>query len=426
MLIVKVKHFLKSEFAVALSTTSLTTSVQVLVGLIINKVLALTIGPDGIALMGQFTNFKELATNLANGSFGQGITKYIADRNTDNKKVLATSNLFTLCVSIIIGITIIISSGRLSELLFKTNKFIYIFILFGITIPFFAFNNLLIATVNGYRDFKTLAKIKITNSIVALCISVFLVWFYLLDGALIAQAVNTSIVFIVSFALIYHVRRNFFSFNIEMLDKGILKKLLGFTFMALTSSQLKPLVQLFIRDYIITHAGEFDAGIWEATKRLSDYYTQVITVALSAYYLPKLSSINTRLGLKNEIWYGIKVTMPVIIALTGSIFMLKSWIVLLLFSSDFILMENLILPQLIGDIFMICSFMIAYLMLAKAMVKLFMVSQILFAGIRVFLSIVFFNVLGIEGVIWANAINYALYLTFVVIVFRKILFAKAK
>jgi PST family polysaccharide transporter len=282
----------------------------------------------------------------------------------------------------------------------------------------------LIATVNGYRDFKTLAKLKVTNSLVALVMSGSLAWFFLLKGALIAQAVNTSIVFLISFALIFRNRNSYFSFNYLFFDKIILKKLLAFTLMALTSAQLKPFVQLFLRDYIITHGNEFDAGIWEATKRLSQYYILVLTTALGAYYLPKLSSLTTNLALRKEIISGIKIIMPLFILIALLIYILKGWIIQLLFSVEFLPMKELIFPQLIGDFFMIFSFMIAYLMLAKAMVKVFMISQIIFAGVRILLSITFFNIGGIEGVVWANAANYFLYTCFVLITFKKVLFAK--
>jgi polysaccharide transporter, PST family len=421
----KTNFFLKSEFAIALSTTSIATGIQLLAVIIINKILAMTIGPSGIALMGQFTNFKDLVTNFANGSLGQGVTKYIADPKFENKKILATSNLFTTIVSILTGILVVIFSNSLSNFLFRTIEYSYVFTIFGFSVPFFAFNNLLISTVNGFRNYKLLAKLKIINSLIVLCISGSLVWYFLLDGALIAQAINTSIIFLASLLIIYKTRSNYFSFNIEMFDKKVFKKLLAFILMAITSMMLKPIVQIYLRDYIISSSGEFEAGIWEAVRKLSIYYTQIITVALGVYYLPKLSSLNTNLELKKEIFHGIRKVIPLIIFLGFFIFWLKKWIILLLFSEDFSMMNGLIFPQLIGDFFMILSFMIAYLMLAKAMVKLFVISQIVFSTLQIIFSVSFFNIAGIEGMIWANTLNYFLYLIFVTIVFRKILFIKS-
>ena len=423
-MIKKIKLFFKSEFAVALSTTSITTAVQMLAGLVVNKILAVTIGPSGIALMGQFTNFKELVTNLSNGSFGQGVTKYIADHEVENKKILATSNIITAVLSVTIGGVVMIFSSTFSEMLFKTTDFSFVFIIFGFTVPFFAFNNILIATVNGYRDYKTLAKLKITNSLIALIISGSLTWYFLVKGALIAQAINTSLIFFASLLIIFKSRKLYFFFDKSSFDKKVLKLLLAFTLMAITSTILKPIVQIIIRGYIMDNSGEFEAGIWEGTKRLSDYYTQIITIALGVYYLPRLSSLHTNTALKKEIYYGLKIIVPFIIGLGLLIFLLKDWIILILFSEDFVVISEYIYAQLIGDFFMITSFMIAYLMLAKVMVKLFVASQLIFAFTRLIFSMYFFNIAGVEGVIWANALNYFLYLLFVTIAFRKILFTK--
>jgi len=396
-----------------------------MVGLVINKILAVTIGPSGIALMGQFTNFKELVTNLANGSFGQGVTKYVADPEVDNKKVLATSNLFTAVLSISIGVIVMIFSSTFSEMLFKTKDFSFIFIIFGFTVPFFAFNNLLLATVNGYRNYKTLAKLKIANSLIALVISGSLAWYLLVEGALIAQAINTSLIFFASLLIIFKSRKLYFSFDRSNYDKKVLKMLLAFTLMAVTSTMLKPIVQMIIRSYILDNSGEFEAGIWEGTKRLSDYYTQIITVALGVYYLPRLSSLQSNNALKKEIFYGLKIIVPFITGLGLLIFFLKDLIILILFSKEFGVMSEYIYAQLIGDFFMITSFMIAYLMLAKVMVKLFVTSQVIFAITRLIFSMYFFDIAGVEGVIWANALNYFLYLLFVTIAFRKILFTNS-
>lgn len=415
---------LKSEFIVAISTTSFTTAIQMITGLVINKILAITVGPSGIALIGQFVNFKELATNLANGSFGQGVTKYIADPNVESKKVIVTSNIFTLFLSLVIGLLSVVFSGIISEFLFKSRDYYYVIVIFGVALPLFAFNNLLISTVNGYRDFKTLAKLKLIPSLVSLVLSGLLTWYFMLKGSLIAQAVNTSIVLLLSVFFVNRVQ-NYIYFDYKYFDKSILKSLLVFTLMALTSAQLKPLVQLFIRNYIIVHSNEHLAGLWDATKKLSESYTQIIIVSLSAYYLPKLSSLQTKILLKNEIFRGFKTILPLFFLMAISIYFFRDIIIRVVYSSDFLYIKDLIFPQLVGDFFMIISFLVGYLLIAKAMVKTFMVLQIIMALTRILFSMLFFNYLGVLGVLWANALNYLIYSIIVIFIFRNILFAKS-
>ena len=237
---------IKSEFFVAFSTSFFASIIQMAVGVVIVKILAITIGPTGVALMGQFTNFKDVISTIANGSFGQGVTKYIADQEVENKKVLATSNIFTLFFSVTISIIVVSFSNSLSILLFGTNEYYYVLIIFACTLPFFAFNNLLLATINGYRDYKILIKVKITNSLIALLVSGLLAWYFLIQGALIAQAINTSVIFFVSILIIYKVRGNYFSFDFTKYDKKVLKSLLAFTLMAITSTLLSANISILV------------------------------------------------------------------------------------------------------------------------------------------------------------------------------------
>ncbi|MFW5803672.1 MAG: O-antigen translocase [bacterium] len=420
------KKFFKTELFTALSTTSLTTGIQMVTGLAINKIVAVTIGPSGIALVGQFDSFKTLITNFASGSFGNGLTKYVADPDYSTRKVISTSNIFSGAVSVVLGLLTILFAKQLSEYLLKDSEYFPVFIVFGFLLPLFSLNKLLLSTINGFRKFKLLAYLKITNSVVGLILSIALVLSFNLTGALFAHAINTSIVFLVSLFILYYFFSigQLLSFNVKQFDKKLLLKLLAFTLMALTSAQLKPLVKLFIRSYIIENASQTDAGIWQGMMHLSTKYLAVITSALGVYYLPKLSSLKTKIELRREIFRGIKVIMPAFSVMAIVIFLIKEWVVIILYSHDFLEMTSLFFPKLIADFFLIFSFLIAYLMLAKAMVKLFMISQIIFAGIRVGLSVILFDQLGIIGVIWGDAIRYFLYSIFLVIAFRKTLLTK--
>jgi len=420
------KNSNKSEFSVALSTSGISTVVKMLAGLVINKIISIKLGPSGLAMIGQFLNFSTLATNLANASYGQGVTKYVADVDCDKKKVIATSNLFTIFISLIISIGIAAYANSLSVMLLNSEEYIYIFYVFSALLPLFALNSLLISIVNGFRDFKLLAVLKITNSIAGLIIAGALCWFFLLKGAFIAISINTSVVYLISIFIIIKYKKfsQLFNFNHKDFDKKMLWKLLGFTVMSLVASQLKPVVLLYIRNYILNHSGKNDAGIWEGVIRLSDYYMLVITTALSSYFLPKLSSIKEASLLRNEIVHGLKKIVPLYILVAIVIYFTRKWIILLLFSDEFFQMSNLLLPQLVGDLFMTISYMIAYLMIAKAMIIKFIIIEVIFAGLKVAFSIMFFGFWGIEGVFWANALVYCIYCLCLFFIFKNILFLK--
>jgi PST family polysaccharide transporter len=414
----------RSEFVVAIGSTGFTAAFQILSAVIINKIISIKIGPSGIALLGQFSNFRDIMTNFGTASIGQGVTKYVADARVDEKRVISTSAILSLIVSVMLGTLSLIFSETISDILFRTDQFRYIIQIFSLSIPFFSMNNILISIVNGKRKFILLAKIKFTNSLFSLFVSSALCWFFAMDGALLAMALNTTVVFIISLIIYYSEKERFLMIRTQFFNEVILRKLLSFTFMAVTSVLLKPLVELLLRNYILYQGSEIDAGIWESMKRLSTYYNQIIFVSLGAYYLPKLSALEQNLELKNEIFAGIRRIMPMFTIIAIVIYFSRDLIIEILFSVEFAMMRPLFFPQLVGDFFMVFSFLIAYMMLAKAMTKTFIITQLLMATTRISFSIVFFDMGGIEGVIWANALNYFIYSILMIFIFREILFYK--
>ena len=69
------------------------TIIKIGTGLIINKIVAVYLGPAGVALIGQFANFTGMSNSIAGMGIGTGITKYIAEYHDDivaRKKILST------------------------------------------------------------------------------------------------------------------------------------------------------------------------------------------------------------------------------------------------------------------------------------------------------------------------------------------------
>jgi len=103
----------------------------------------------------------------------------------------------------------------------------------------------------------------------------------------------------------------------------------------------------------------------------------------------------------------------------AGVYFFREQIIILLYTEDFLDMEYLFMPMLIGDFLRVASFVLSYLMLAKAMVALFITTELVFSAITYLLSIFMISKIGLEGVMWAHAIKYLLYLLLVMVLFRK-------
>ena len=142
---------------------------------------------------------------------------------------------------------------------------------------------------------------------------------------------------------------------------------------------------------------------------MSAAYLLLVTTTLSVYYLPKLSELKTANEVRAEIIQGYKLIFPVALLAAGTIYVLRDFVVAVLFTSDFYPVRNFFAGQVVGDSLKIFSWIMAYVMLSRAMVKVFIITEIIFSISLYLLTIVFTQWWGVESATWAYAVNYALY-----------------
>lgn len=418
-------RFIKADIVKVFSLTSISTLVKMCTGLISVKVVASIIGPAGVALVGQLNNFATIMMSFASGGINNGITKYVAEYKEDNSyiaKLLSNALKITALCSLLCSLFLIILHRQLSEMIMLTPEYGYIFIVFGFTIFMYAINNMLISIINGFKEFKRYVYVNIANSILGVSFTVALVLCWQLNGALIAAVTFQSIMIFITLFMLRKVPWLRWSNFKEKLSKAIASRYFRFTLMTLTSALTVPVVQMILRGYVMKEISPVEAGWWEGMNRISNMYLMVITSSFSVYYLPRLSEIKDRLELRHEIFKAYKAIIPLLLAGFAIIYLLRFFIIRLLFTPEFMPMSQLFAWQMAGDFFKICSWLLAFLMIAKAMTRKFITTEILFSATWLALGLLFVRSTGVVGLCQAYLINYILYTAIMAIFFRKIIF----
>lgn len=379
---------------------------------ILNKILAIYVGPSGYAMIGQFQNFIQMITTFSGSMINTAVTKYTAEYYEDKqkqKKIWQNAGSIVFILSLLFALLIIIFQQQLSLYIFHSLEYQSVFIWFAIFLVFFNFNTLFLAILNGKKEILKLVLANITGSLVSLVITAALAVKYHLYGALVALSVYQSLAFFVTLYLCYKADWFKFSYLFGKIDKDTAKKFASFALMALVSAICVPLSQMVIRTYIGQEFGVNYAGYWEAMIRLSAAYLMLVTTTLGVYYLPRLSELKVLAEIKKEVYLGYKFVFP--LAILGGIFayLLRDWVIVVLFSEKFLPMADLFLWQMIGDSLKIGSWILAYLMLSKAMIKLFVTTEIMFTISSILLTYTCTQMFGFEGVSIAHLINYAVY-----------------
>lgn len=391
--------------------TSLSAIATFISGFIIVKVVAVKIGPDGIAYLGQFQNTIAILNMLATGAIAIGIIKYLSEfKDQPNKRdeVIGTALAIMGYCSLIVMAFSLIFSVYLAKMSFKDAGYTRVYLAYGLCSMAFAFNLVFPAILNGLKKIKWLTTVNILSSFIGVIFTLIFTYYYGITGALVASSAQALLV---AFINIYLSKKAgiALSFSPKNLHKETAKKLLGFSLMAAISGIVLPLTQIQIRDFIIQQYSFADAGYWQAITKISDYYLAFITSVLGVYYLPRLSEINNKPELRKEIFNGYKIILPVVMALAFLIWLLREPAIHILFSKDFLPAKSYFSFQLLGDVFKIGSWLLAYLMLAKALTKEYIITEIAFSISLILLSRWFIGQYGVIGATYAFALNYGLY-----------------
>lgn len=398
-----VKTSLLNAIAVAIKVAS---------ALVLNKILAVYVGPTGYAIIGQFQNVVSILVSLAGGLVATGVTKSTAehfDDETKQHKVWQTAIRFSLAASVLTGFVLLIVGGRLSEWLLHRADMSSIFVWLALALPAMAANNLLLAIVNGKKEVGIYITANITGSFVSMLVIGLLAYNFGLFGALLAFTVSPAIVLLSTAALV--ARRIWFKsrFLWGKIDESSARELSGFAIMGFTSALVVPTSYMLIRDHIATRLGLPAAGYWQASWKISEIYLMLVTSTLAVYYLPRLAEVRTSSELKAEVIKVYRFVMPIVIISALSIYLLRDFIIRILFTEDFYPMRELFSWQIAGDVIKIGSWIPAYIMIGRAMVKTFVVTEVVFSLSFFFLSWLLVDLYGLIGVPIAYAINYIFY-----------------
>lgn len=425
----KLKKIAASDLVKVFSFSAISTGVKMLTAFVSIKVLAVLVGPAGIAMLGQLNNFITIMLSVSTGGINNGVTKYTAeyaDRPDSLRTYLHTSFHIIFALSAICGLTLIIGAGYWSQLILHTREYRDIFIIFGFTISFYSFNMYLLSILNGYKEFRKYITINIINSVVGLAFSIALVFALGLYGALLSAVLYQSVVFGVTWLKVMRLAwfrlGNFWG----SFDRKAAGHLARYSLMTLIGAVTMPICQLVIRSFITNSISPEQAGLWEGMNRISTMYLMVITTSLSVYYLPRLAELKSDREIRHEIIKAYKIIVPVICVITLGIYIFRSLIVTILFDASFQPMQDLFLFQLLGDFFKVLSWILSYLFIAKAIIKSYAIVELSFSTLYILISVLLVKYFGTEGATIGYAVNYIWYFCVMLLIFRRLLFPGRK
>ncbi len=409
---------------------ALAVAARMISGWIINKVIAVYIGPEGTGLTEQFRNFLQTAQGFSTLGITEGVTKYSAKYQNNRKQLssfLASAYKIVLITSIISGIIIVAFSSFINRQLFGTRDFSLLIVLTGILIPVLSINIILMAILNGFQKYKKITYINIITNIATAIIAIFLIMSYQIFGALILILISQIISFIATLFFIRADMVEVLQFSLKQSKNAHYKRLYNYIIMALVTAIVSPLFSILIRNQIFSFFPDdmgVHAGYWDGVKKISGMLLAFITPIFSLYYYPQLAKIHTNTEFKAELKKFFKQIFPIFFVGMLGIYLLRHWAIILFFSKEYLPMKSLFFWQLTGDFIHIVALTIAFMMLARAHVRQYMITEIGFWVVFYILTKVFMPHYQLEGVVIAYFITYIIYFISLLFLYRKILFTR--
>lgn len=387
-------------------------SIRMASALVLNKVLALYVGPTGYAVIGQFQNAVTMIVTFATGSFQTGITKYTAEYRDDEARQHAlwrTAGTVVLATSLACAALTALFRRELALFFLKDASLSGVFLWLAASLLFICLNTLLLAILNGRKEVRRYVFSSIAGSLLGLAAAGLLTWKLGLYGALVGLSISQGVVFFATLQQALGTGWFRLGHLFGRIDRRQLRNLGHYVVMAAATAISGPVSLILVRNHLGAQFGWDYAGYWDAAWRISLLYLTLVTTTLSLYYLPRIAEIRAWPELRREISGAYRIVLPATMALALTIYLFRDPLIHMLFTRDFGPMRELMGWQLCGDVLKIGSWLVAYLMVGRTMTIRFVITEIGAGALLWLLTLALTPHVGFKGVAMAYCLTYLIY-----------------
>lgn len=368
--------------------------------LIVNKLFAVYLGASGLTLLAHFQNLIGIGTQIPNDGINRGLIKYQADEHIDEsfkKELFYTALILNGALfGLILFAFLYFNEFFLAEFGGVKDQHTFLWILF-VAIFLFMLNLMLHSFLLALQRIKAYAFIHVLSVFMIVAFAYGGVSTGELEIALISFTVGQSLGLFLSF---YYCKRHHLipSLKHVKFSKDAFGKIFQFLWMATSVLVLEKLVSFIIRDLSIDTFGLQTTGYWQAVVKISDNFMMFFISIVAVIFYPQVALlIHEKNKLRKYVLDVYKIIIPATVILLLLVYMLRGYVIILLYSKEFIEGEALLKYQLPGDFFRIAALLLVYVISAKAKTLQFIILQAFSALVYVGLIFLIINQAGIAS-----------------------------
>ncbi len=424
----KLLSFFKNNLVLKItSLNSLVVGIRLLVSLLVQNLLAQYTGQAGIAKVGQIRNLSNILSSLSSFGVFNGVVKYVSEYKDNEKgliKLFSTVFVISSLATIILSFLIFIYAKALSLWLFFNVDYYLIFRILSVVVPFIAMNRIFNGIISGISAYKVHAKIELIWYTLASFLLLLSLYFYNIEGVLVAIAITPTIQFLVLTFIFGKTLNDYIKFSQLSFRSPMLKLLLGFSLISFVATVCSNFVEINFRNLISDKISENEAGLWTAMSSISKIYMQFLITIFSIYILPKYTKIHFSDVLRKEIKTIYKTLLPLVIIGMLVVYFCREILIVTIYNYDFLGMAILFKWQLLADLVRFCANILSFKFLAKNQVKYFVSTQLIGLITYYVFGQLLIKYLFVEGLVIALLLSNLLYFVIVLFIMRYDLFGK--
>lgn len=387
-----------------LKYTSLFGGVQmlnILIGLIRNKLVAILLGPFGMGIVALYTSTINFIVNTSNLGIHASAVKELSQAFETGDTGLLHHKIHVLrhwtCITSLLGMMAFAClSPLLSRWTFATYNYTIQFICLApvVALTIIALGET--AILKATRLLRQLAIVSVCGAVGVLAVSVPIYWIYGCDG-IVASLVLMAVVQALTVTA-YSLRRYPLSFAISRACVHEGRAFLGLGIAFVVSGIMGSGVEMAIRAYLSNAADIATVGLYNAVYAMVFTYAGIVFTAMDTDYFPRLSGISCNGNeLNDAVNRQIGATMAIVSPLAVLFILCMPVLLPLLYSGKF----AAALPMLqVAALSMYCRGVylpIEYVALSRGDSKTFIAVEIFSGVLLVSFVVLGFEMLGLKG-----------------------------
>ena len=394
----------KDRYSHILRYTGLFGGVQglnILIGIVRNKLVAMILGPNGMGLISLFNSTIKLVSDSTSFGISMSAVRNISEdfdrQNIEKLEAdVALVRSWSFLTALLGMFVCIASSPLLSSFTFSWHGHTLHFIFLSPIVAMTAITGGELAVLKGVRRLKALAGISVYSVIGALLVSVPLYYIYKEKAIVPSLVIMAFIQMALTIAVSYKIFPLRLSLSRSVLRQGYSMIRLGIAFVF--AGILGSGADFVIRSYISNVAGIDTVGLFNAGYMLTMTYVGTVFSAMETDFFPRLSGVSS-LGftfnrtVSNQIEVMLLLVSPLLVVFTFTLPILLP----LLYTGKFLPALGMIQIIVLAMYFRALKLPVEYIPLAKGDSLSYLFLEAFYDIVLVVLVIILFRKFGLTG-----------------------------